>query len=288
MAAIDSASVLASRLYCPLLFRMAARLEQMSWFEFTSDPIDTAIAIRNAQSAVGADLVINWFDTWSESEALGAAIQRDSDGNPVSSVFPPRSLEPLAVLKSELLPRLKEVAARLHAERRPGTLVAGFLTGPWTLARRIGIASEPEAIQLTVQWMVELIRVYGEIGLDLSIVAEEEPGAFPFYRGQAKQLQPIVNLSRYYRRPLIVLNRSAREDEIANVTIGGAPQIGTVRIMRKKLFTSSVSSWTGQLTPILSKTEGGRIMFVSSWEVPVEAEPERLLELGARLKGGGA
>ncbi len=287
MAAIDSAPALASRLYCPLLFRLAARLEQMCLSEFTSDPIDTAAAIRNAQSAIGADLVINWFDTWSECEALGAAIARDRDSNLISSAPPPRVSEPLALLKSELLPRLRDVAARLHAERRPGTLVAGFLTGPRTLAKRIGGASESEAVQLAVQWAVELIRVYGEIGLDLSIAAEEEPGAAPFYREHAKRLQPIVNLSRYYRRPLIVLNRGAGEDEIADGAIGGAPQIGTIRIMREELFRSSPSSWTDQLAPILSHAEGGRIVFVSSGEVPVEAEPEWLLELGARLKGGG-
>ncbi len=303
MSVIDAAPALANRFYCPILFKFAARLEQMTWSDFTSNPVDTVAALRNAQTASGADLVVNWFDTWAECEALGAEVVRDSDGIALSYTPPPRGIaQALTLLKSELLPRLKEIAARLHADRRPGTLLGGFLTGPGTLANRISGASEiasnrdgssaaaerSEAVQLAVQWAIELIRSYGEIGLDLSIIAEEEPGAGAFYRDHAKTLQPLVNLSRYYRHPLIVLNRGRLEDEPADATIGGVPQIGTIRMIPEELFTLPGETWTERLKPMLGRAEAGRILMLSSWEVPVEAEPERLRELGARLKSGGA
>jgi hypothetical protein len=303
MSEIDAAPARANRLYCPILFKFAARLEQMTWPDFTANLVDTVAALRNAQAASGADLVVNWFDTWAECEALGAAIVRDSDGSTLSYAAPPRAIEqPLARLKSELLPKLKEMAARLHADRPPGTLLGGFLTGPGTLATRICGASEiasdrdggsataerQEALQLAVQWAVELIRAYGEIGLDLSIVAEEERGASAFYRDHAKMLQPLVNLSRYYRHPLIVLNRGRLENEIAELTIGGAPQIGTIQMIPEELFTLPTEAWTERLKPMHDRAAAGRILMLSTWEVAVEAEPERLRELGVRLKGGRA
>jgi hypothetical protein len=302
MSAIDTASARANRLYCPMLFRFAARLEQMAWSDFTADPADTVAALRNAQTASGADLIVNWFDTWAECEALGADVVRDADGNAVSCATPPRKAEPLAALKSELLPRLKDIAERLYAERRSGTLIAGFVTGPATLAKRFGGTSEigsnregdsdagerSVAAQPAVQWAIELIRSYGEIGLDLSIIAEEEPGAKPFYREHAKLLQPLVNLSRYYRHPLIVLNRRRQEDDLAEPSIGGAPPIGTVRMIPDELFTAPASTLTDHLKPLLANAASGRILMLSSWEVPSDAEPERLRELGVRLKDGGA
>jgi hypothetical protein len=302
MSVIDVASALAKRLYCPILFKFAARLEQMTWLDFTSDPIDTVAALRNAQTASGADLIVNWFDTWAECEALGAAIIRDTDGNALSCAPPPWDIaQALTILKSELLPRLNKVAAHLHADRRPGTLLGGFLTGPNTLANRIrgasalasnrddgsAAAERSEAAQLAVQWAIEMIRSYGEIGLDLSIIAEEEPGAVAFFRDHAKTLQPLVNLSRYYRHPLIVLNRRRLEDATADATIGGAPQIGTIRMIPEELFMSPAPTTAGQLKPMPGSAAGGRMLMLSSWEVPVEAEPERLRELGVRLKSGG-
>lgn len=300
MSVIDAAPALANRLYCPILFKFAARLEQMTWPDFTADPLETVAALRNAQSASGADLVVNWFDTWAECEVLGAKIVRGPDGNAVSCATPPRDItQALTILKSELLPRLKEVAARLHADRRPGTLLGGFLTGPNTLANRIGGASaiasnrdggsaaeRSDAAQFAVQWAIEVIRSYGEIGLDLSIIAEEEPGAATFFCDHAKTLQPLVNLSRYYRHPLIVLNRRPLDDETADATIGGAPQIGTIRMIPQDLFMSPAQTTVGQLKPIPGSTVGGRMLMLSSWEVPAEAEPERLRELGVRLKSG--
>ncbi|HUY20089.1 MAG TPA: uroporphyrinogen decarboxylase family protein [Candidatus Binataceae bacterium] len=302
MSAIDTAPARANRLYCPMLFRFAARLEQMTWSEFTSDPADTVAALRNAQTASGADLIVNWFDTWAECDALGADIVRDADGNAVSCATPPRKAEPLASLKSGLLPRLKDIAERLYAERRAGTLIAGFVTGPGTLARRVGGRSEigsncegesdagerSAAAQLAVQWAIELIRSYGELELDLSIIAEEEPEAKAFYRDHVKLLQPLVNLSRYYRHPLIVLNRRPQEDDLAEPSIGGAPPIGTVRMISEELFTAAAPTLTDHLKPLLVNAASGRILMLSSWEVPIDAEPERLRELGVRLKGGDA
>jgi hypothetical protein len=302
MSAIDAAPGLANRLYCPILFKSAARLEQMTWSDFTADAAETAAALRNAQLASGADLVVNWFDTWSECEVLGATIVRDSRGNAVSYA-PPRAIaRPLALLKSELLPRLKEIATRLQGERRPGTLLAGVLTGPHTLAKRLSGAADmapdsedgsaageaSEAVQVAAQWAIELLRSYGEIGLDLSIIAEEESGAGAFYRHHPTSLAPIINLSRYYRHPLIMLNRRLLADDIADVTIGGAPQIGTIRMIPEDLFTSPAQISTDQLKALLGGAAEGRSLMLSSWEVPVEAEPERLRELGVRLKGGSA
>ncbi|HTW87173.1 MAG TPA: uroporphyrinogen decarboxylase family protein [Candidatus Binataceae bacterium] len=300
MILINTAPTPASRLYCPILFKFAARLEQMTWPDFTADPIEMVAALRNAQRASGADLIVNWFDTFAECETLGAEVVRDSDGNAASCATPPHGTTgALTVLRSELLPRLKEVAARLHADRGPGTLLGGFLTGPNTLAKRIsgtssiasprdgGSAAErSEAAQFAVQWAIEVIRGYGEIGLDLSIIAEDEPGAAAFFNDHAKAVQPLVNLSRYYRHPLIVLNRRPLDDETANAGIGGAPQIGTIRMIPEELFRSPAQTTAGQLKTIPGGTVGGRMLMLSSWEVPVEAEPERLRELGVRLKSG--
>jgi hypothetical protein len=298
---VNAASrTLANRLYCPILFRFAAHLEQMNWSDFTSDPVDTVAALRNAQAASGADLVINWFDTWAECEALGAAVMRDLAGNALSYTPPLQSvIDGLTPHKSKLLSGLKEIAARLHADRRPGMLLGGFLTGPHTLVNRLigvsqvtpvrgdnsAVAERPAAVQLAVQWAIELIRGYGEIGLDLSIIAEEEPGAGVFYCEQAKTLQPIINLSRYYRHPLIVLNRARLENESSYMTLGCAPHSGAINIIPEDLFNVPGDGWRERLKMHERTQARGTLMF-SAWEVAINAEPERVREIGAVIKNG--
>jgi len=288
MSVIESAPGFANRLYCPILFKFAARMAQMSWSEFISDPVDTVAALRNAQAALDADLLVNWFDDWSECELLGVPIVRDSEGNLISHSSTSMPSQPLAMLKSELKCRLAEVAGRLHAERRPGTLLAGFFTGPMTLASRLSPESEAQALELAIQWAVEMIRSYGEIGLDFTIVAEDAPRVEEFYRDHARALAPVANLSRYYRHPLIVLNCARPDEEAAEPAIGGAQGIGTITKVPAELFTVPAQSLTVRMKPILDRASARRTLLLSSWEVPTATEPERVLELARLWKGGGA
>ncbi|MBF6569894.1 MAG: hypothetical protein IVW54_13580 [Candidatus Binataceae bacterium] len=300
MSSLDAARASANRLYCPIVFKLAARLEQLTWADFILDPIDMAAALRNAQTALGGNLLVNWFDTWSECETLGAPIVRDPAGNLIAIAPPPSGVsDPLTILKSELLPKLKDLAIRLNSDRRSGTLVAGFVTGMSTLARRIG---GPQAANLAIQWAIELIRAYGEIGLDSFIIAEEEPGIGAFYSDFAKELQPIFNLSRYYSRPLIVLNRRPAEDDQLKLAaagficdntparmliIAGGSRLGTIRLIPEELLDSPSQQSNEMLNSMLAGIDDGRQIFITSWETPVDIEPERLAELGRRLRSAG-
>jgi hypothetical protein len=289
--------------FLPILFRFAARMERMSWEEFSSDPINTLMAIRNAQTAFGSALVLNWFDTWAECETLGASVTRDSDGNPLSSPGAiTQTSDLLSHLTSGLLPRLKEVASRQRAERAAGTLTGGFVTGPATLAAQLGGSIEPtEAAVVALQWTIEMIRAYGEIGMDLFVVGEDATRTAAFYSDHAQALQPLLNLLRYYRRPLMILSRIPLDEcEISNATLGGlrcvsepahllligaGRKLERFRIIPEALFMAPREQWNEHLEAIARDAVANRDALISSWEVPPATEPERLLELRARLAG---
>jgi hypothetical protein len=303
-------------IFLPFVFRLAARMEQMSWQEFTSEPLVTAAALRTAQAASRAGGVVNWFDTCSEIESLGVKVDRDAFGRPPLGLPSlPTPCEPSLLLDSPLFSQLTETAARLCQERVAGTLVAGFITGFKTLARRLGypegennegaiVRSAHErtgaAAELASRWILKLMRAYCESGVDLIVMAEEEPGVGSFYYAHSKLLQPVFNLSKYYLRPVMVLLREPQAEMQLSDSVLGYSSLptrtltfpsdiagpGQLCVVRNELIMSPGQEWSNELAAELNCGRGQQRLHISSWEVPPEVEPERLIEICRRIEDG--
>src|SRR4051794_29625225 len=144
-------------LFAPIVFRLAMRVEQVTWSEFAEDPTEAMYVLRAARKLFGQDLGVAWFDTWLEAEAAGIVVERDDLGRVVGEPRRPAVLATAAaVLEAAPVRQAIEIVRRFGIEQQA---VAGMLTGPATLRARFGGAtSDPLAYAGEVA--VTLARAY--------------------------------------------------------------------------------------------------------------------------------
>ena len=187
----------------PIAFRIALKLDQVSWDEACEDVGLAVFALRNAQKMFKADGLVNWFDTWLEAEACGAKITRGPLGD-VTSAAPPTALPDAAAFTiAPPIARAADIARRLVAETREDSTVIGYLTGPATLLKHLNI----DETQRAVDYSLALVKLYGEAGVGALLFAEEEAPARPF--------DAVANLAGYYNLPMLLAARGGVTPEQA-------------------------------------------------------------------------
>jgi hypothetical protein len=187
----------------PIAFRIALKLDQVSWEEACEDVGLAVFALRNAQKMFKADGLVNWFDTWLEAEACGATIDRGPLGA-VANATPPAALpDAAAFAAAPAIVRVTEIARRLVGEARKDSTVIGYLTGPATLCRHLGTDDRQRA----ADYALALVKLYGEAGVGALLFAEEEPPARPF--------DAVANLAGYYNLPMLLAARGGVTPEQA-------------------------------------------------------------------------
>jgi len=187
----------------PIAFRIALKLDQVTWDEACADVGLTVFALRNAQKMFKADGLVNWFDTWLEAEACGAAIERGPLGEVVHGE-PPVALPDVTVFASAPpIARVAEIARRLAGETGENATVIGYLTGPATLRARLGAKDAQRA----AEYSLALVKLYGEAGVGALLFAEEAPPARPF--------DAVANLAGYYNLPMLLVAQSGVAPEQA-------------------------------------------------------------------------
>src|SRR5262249_8531006 len=161
------------RAFIPLVYRLAARLEQLSWEEFAGDAAYLAFALRSAHELIGTDALISHFDRALEAEACGARVERDEQGEGCALAPPVGIVAPAEALQRGRLPVVLEATYRLCTELQGRVPVVGVLTGPATLARQLGDVPLDHAAELSVA----LARAYCEAGAGGLLVVDERRGA---------------------------------------------------------------------------------------------------------------
>ncbi|QIN79985.1 hypothetical protein GBA65_17295 [Rubrobacter marinus] len=297
-------------LFVPLSFRLSARLEQTDWEEMVEDTVYATFALRNGSNLFGADGVVNWFDTHLESEAAGAVVERDEMGRVTQRLAIPDSIPDAgSVMQRGAIPAALEVARRLCEETLDKSAVLGYLTGLRTLLnhlfgegegnRLLQAASSGEApkedrdtLEDTFQISLQLARAYCEAGVGGLLLAEE---AGTDVSASARLLAPVFNIANYYGVPVMLLSRGpltprAKEEAlqagfryVAAPDDGDPPEQTAVRSVPTALCVreeAPVEDWVREQRG----RGGGARIYVSEWELPAEAIPENLIELGRSLK----
>ena len=187
----------------PIAFRIALKLDQVSWDEACEDVGLAVFALRNAQKMFKADGLVNWFDTWLEAEACGAKLARGPLGV-VSAAAPPAALPDAATFAAAPpIARVAEIARRLVGETRAESTVLGYATGPATLLKHLGANDAQRA----ADYSLALVKLYGEAGVGALLFAEEETPARPF--------DAVANLAGYYNLPMLLAARGGATPEQA-------------------------------------------------------------------------
>src|SRR5258708_18830265 len=115
MAKLDRDAAQGRVVFAPLIFRLALKLEQVPWTEFSSSASEAMYVLRSAQRLFKLDAVCTWLDTWLEAEAIAMTIPRcdlgacmarpDADAlPPVETAMPSPPIPPPPQLSPRLSP----------------------------------------------------------------------------------------------------------------------------------------------------------------------------------------
>ena len=206
-------------LFLPIVFSLGAKVENVPLGTYLGNPAKISSALRQMRGPLGTDGVACYFDPGLEVEALGATLQRASDGQApaVQWAQPARRGElpeglrtPEEAVKGGRVPVAVEVIKRMNAlPNRDFLLMAGFL-GPLTLAARLTqlehkeelrSASLPEdAQELAAAVVTQMASTFLEAGADLILIQEEivPVGSAECIDAWAELLAPAINVVRFY------------------------------------------------------------------------------------------
>ncbi|MEX2288969.1 MAG: hypothetical protein WD794_01405 [Mycobacteriales bacterium] len=235
--------------FLPIVYRLAGRLEQLTWEELSDDVTSSTFALRSAQQLFGLPVVVSHFRLGVEGEACGARVERDSTGSITGSGT---ATAPLPagqdLLDATPLAQVLEVTARLSTEFRDDVAVAGVLSGPRSLQSVLPV----DAAELTQLYAV-LARAYLERGARLLIVAEDP--VLGVGSQQDVSLNPLLNVAGYFGAQVIVLDELPRDqvlplDELArepNRSWRGRPVV-TDGEVPQDLPAEHLSAWLKELS----------------------------------------
>lgn len=299
----------------PLVFSYAANLRGLEPREMLSETTLLANSLADAQALFGYDALVTWFDTTLEAEACGCAIDW-SDGIPRVAPQPPAEAGPTPGIDPEgietrgRVPVALEVARRLKKVVGREVTLLGAVTGPLTLfsqvaGSRYGEASlaDPAAaariLELAGETATRMVRLYGEVGLDGLIVAEDVSAlelmeSLPAASGVYDQLFGIM---RYFECCALFVSRNCPSDGFGRLTEellcdciaigeGAEPASAVLKCREEDIVPAATvpveallagpDDTADEVDRCLREAAGGAFVLTTSWEVPMAAPMESI------------
>jgi hypothetical protein len=206
-------------LFVPIVFSLGAKVENILLETFLTNPAKITSSLRQMRNPLGADGAACYFDPYLELEALGATLQRPSDGQQPAlhwaqatrtGELPGGLRTPEEAAKNGRVPVAVEVIKRMNAISNRDFLLMVGVAGPMTLAARLTHLENNEAVrnaglpddarQLAASVVVEMASTFLEAGADLIFIQEE---ILPVRSTEgigawANLLAPVVNIVRFY------------------------------------------------------------------------------------------
>ena len=287
-------------IFIPLLFSFAARLEDIPLPQFLGDPTKIANAIRSVQSYYRLKGVTCYCDPTLEAEALGCELDwgthppRIIRRQPIDSDTKARA-EKIAELGR--IPTALEVVNILDSVLGDVILLAA-ITGPFTLARNLtdpGRSPEREALELALRVTLILIRRFGEIGLNVPLIREDQ---LPQGTDEAMQTvksiyAPIWNTAKFYGMHPVLSAKNAYPSGQSLFQIADCATVSDLTGLngnsaQRIAYALSVPSLTETREDIQSRLErdlpqpllaSGRIfMITTDEEIPLNTDAEALIK----------
>lgn len=242
-------------LFAPLIWRLALKIEQVSWNEVERSAPETIYVLRSAQRLFKQDVTCASFDTWKEAEAAGTRVERDELGRVVSQPGLPPDLPSIeTLLSADAIVHTVEVLRRLAQDAGDAIPVA-TITGCATLLRRLG----ERQVDYVQQLMLGLARAYCEAGSGALLVLEEEPSGGS---SNLAEFAALFNLAEYYATPVVILSRHpVPVEDLSAVDKAGA-----------LLLAPNASSHGIVELPLADDTESGWLA-MSRWEIDPHTDP---------------
>jgi uroporphyrinogen-III decarboxylase len=220
--------------FIPWISSFAAKLEQVPVQKMLSDPGILSKALINSQKLFGYDAIINIFDPGLEAEACGCKLKWPDNGtlpvvasHPLNEGLSIADMDIAGLEKKGRLPVVIEATKRLNIIKGKDVAIACLVTGPLTLAGHLkgqDILADLrqnndealEIIETTGSIVLNLCRVYCELGVDLIVIVEELFGqASPeVIQAVASPLHSLWNVVKYYNVHSIILSKGCRKEHL--------------------------------------------------------------------------
>ncbi len=301
--------------FIPFLYTYAAKLSQIPVDRMLTDPAAMAKSISMAYRLLNYDAIVVPFDSTLEAEALGCEARLNPDSQP-SVISPAPNIPddlPDSFTGQGRIPVIVDAVKRLQSELGREIDIAAGITGPLTLARKLGgeVFSEKaeEFLELAGKAAAALVRMYGEMDADGLVLVEEsftqeETGLKSLLQSQYKS---IFNICEYYELPVMLYTREVSEKWIAtldDLDWGGIIMPGTegLKITKERALKSGMCFGAplalggcpeysaGEINNTLSKyiKDGGKKGFFicSDGDLPMSLPVEILHDIIASLKKG--
>lgn len=300
----------------PLVFSFAGKIRSLGPREVMSDPTALANSLIDARELFGYDAIVTWFDTTTEAEACGCAVDW-SAGTPV--VAGPVGEGAIAGLNPEdiedrgRVPVAREVAARLVKQVGREVTLLGAVTGPLTLFSQLvgcgfreasgrDAAASDEKMELVGAVATRMVRLYGELGLDGVMIAEDVPGEelLGGLPGALRFYDQLFGLARYFSSAAVFVSRRCPAAEFGRlveellpdciaITEGAEPREAVLKCRDEEVVPAATvpveallagpGRTAEEVRRCLEAGAGGAFLLTTSWEVPAEAPMESVHEL---------
>jgi hypothetical protein len=309
--------------FVPIVYRLAARIEQIPLLDMVSHPTSYANILESAWKLLGQDVIITNFDPSLETEIFGCQLEWQGDYElPVASGWTVCELSVASLENSGRLPVLFEAVKRLIQTRGREVAIIGVMTGPVSLATNIAEHAEldkvypfEEIISLSGSQLIKYARHLGEAKVDAIIIredllAEEYYEKFLAYeKAYTAVYATLFNLIRFYNLAgLLMVKGGQLEDAAAlvqklgpNGLIVSGRKLGKADLAFLKGLSASRKLAIGLPLPLADRDEAikqlqiyedfvseykpGGFFYTSDGEVSPDIPLESLRDIAGRIKG---
>jgi hypothetical protein len=309
--------------FVPIVYRLAARIEQTPLLDMVSDPTSYANILESAWKLLRQDAIITSFDPGPEAEIFGCRVEWSGDYElPMVSGWTACGLSGASLENSARLPVLLEATRRLVQTRGREVAIVGVITGPGSLARNIAGNAGPEKeypleeiISLTGGQLTKYVRELGEVKVDAIIIREDLPGEkyceefLAHEKAYTNVYATLFNLTRFYNLAGLLMVRGGKLEDLAALARKLGPngliltglQPGEADLTFLSDLSASRKLAIGLPLPLadpdeavarlriyedfISEFKPGGFFYTSDGEVPPDTPLESLREIASRIKG---
>lgn len=282
MAKLRNRARASGRVFAPLIFRLALRLEQIKWDEVSESASEAVFVQRSAQRLFKTDVVSPPLDTWLETEAAGAKVERDGLGFVVDHDRTHLTeLAPKSFVQADVMARSIEIVRRMADESSSSALpIAGLTFGTTLLKRLLGqdktkevvgalSGSDPGASIPSLEYVrevtLEIATGYLEAGAAALLLLHEEntPDL-----ADIPHFAALFNLAAYYDVPAVMMCRQP----VSSAGLGRLNQFCKEYYVTRDEQSSNIMALPSGLSP--SEVSSGSWLALSRWEVDPGTDPD--------------
>jgi hypothetical protein len=300
--------------FVPIVYRLAARIEQTLFMDMVSDPTTLTNVLDGAYKLLRQDGIVTNFDATLEAEFFGCPVDFPGDYDPPTADWSSCDVKVANINNSWRLPVMLEAIKRLVQTRGREAAIIGTVIGPCSLAAKLGEVSDT-TISSVSDIVVKLTRSICETKVDALIIREDLLddrfyGVFAAYEKAATTAYvTLLNLTRFYNVAGLLMVQSQKLDELAALARKLAPaglilsgqKLGQDDLAYLKDLSTSQKLAVGLPLPLadlqalaeqfktceefINVSQSGGFFYTSDGEVPPYISLEGLREISGKIKG---